>query len=127
MKGPPTNSGRNSSASIRCRSRAFCPSFWGFTPQVALVQRLSTLDDEDLGEPPPEGPNPMTAYVQLATEMEDLGLVPEGDAGARAQAYATESGRTVWARDEFTDEPLYSVEPAVGLAKSLRKPIEFCA
>jgi hypothetical protein len=54
----------------------------------------------------------MTTFVQLATAMEDLGLVAESDARARAQAYANESRLTVWARDEFSDEPLYSIEPA---------------
>jgi hypothetical protein len=63
----------------------------------------------------------MTTFVQLSTEMEDLGLVPEREARDRAQAHANEMGVTVWARDEFSDEPLYSVEPALSLAKSIRK------
>jgi hypothetical protein len=57
-------------------------------------------------------------YVQLATEMEDLGLVAESEARARAQAHANEFKVTVWARDEFSDEPLYSIEPAVSPAKN---------
>jgi hypothetical protein len=52
------------------------------------------------------------AYRLDPEAVEDLGLVAESEARARAQAYANDCRATVWARDEFSDEPLYSVAPA---------------
>jgi hypothetical protein len=64
-------------------------------------------------------------FVQLATEMEDLGLVPASEACDRAQAHANEFRVTVWVRDEFTDEPLYSLKPAHRLIRLRRRATAF--
>jgi hypothetical protein len=51
-------------------------------------------------------------FVALATENEDLGIVPAGDAERIAQDYANESGETVTLRDPLSDELLATVHPA---------------
>lgn len=53
------------------------------------------------------------AVILLATEDQDLGIVPASTARAEAQQQADELRATIWMRDPVTDEPLGHVEPGL--------------
>jgi hypothetical protein len=60
------------------------------------------------------------AFVQLATENEDLGIVQAGDALGVAQEFANEQGVAVTLRDPVSDELLATIQPAARARSAAR-------